>query len=119
LFITLFSVLEDLTGSLRVVLYLCWCLTCSVLHLQSKDKNVFTKLGPYAWIAGAILSAETLLVIKLSHGEFTAPFPDRVKIAWGVFGAVLMIVLVGWQLWIWISSYLRRASPPQENKKSR
>jgi phosphatidylserine synthase 2 len=77
--------------------------------------NVFTKLGPYAWISGAILSAETLLVVKFGRGEFTAPFPERVKIAWGIFGASLTVVLVGWQLWIWIFSYLQRASPPNES----
>ena len=79
--------------------------------VQSDNQNVFTKLGPYAWLCGAVLCTEVLIIIKFGREEFTAPFPQRVKIFWGIVGAVIAAVLVGWQSWIWGRQYLRRASP--------
>ena len=78
---------------------------------------MLTKLGPYAWLSGAILFTETLIVIKFGRGEFTAPFPERVKQAWAAFGASLALFLVGWQLYIWARSYMRRASPQTAAKR--
>jgi hypothetical protein len=89
----------------------------SVVRVQSSDKNVFVKLGAYAWLAGAILFTEVLIIIKFGRGEFTAPFPERVKLAWGAFGATLAAILVVWQLSIWARGYLRKTSPQRGGKK--
>jgi hypothetical protein len=80
-------------------------------HVQGDSKDVFNKLGSYAWLAAAILAAELLNVAKLGQGEFTAPFPDHIKIAWGVAGTVFAVSMVAWQIWIWLNSYWSKASP--------
>jgi hypothetical protein len=90
---------------------------CPTLWLQNTDQNVFAKLGPYAWLAGAVLFTEILIVIKFGRGEFTAPFPEHVVLAWSIFGAVLFTGLIVWQVWIWSSAYFKRASPMGKGKK--
>ena len=80
--------------------------------LQGKSGDVFNKLGTFAWLAGAILGAELLNVAKLGRGEFTAPFPYHIKLAWSIFGGALALFLVVWQAWIWGSNYVSNASPP-------
>jgi formate/nitrite transporter FocA (FNT family) len=86
--------------------------------MQSNDQNVFTKLGPYAWLAGAILATETLIVIKFGREEFTAPFPERVKIFWAAFFSVLAVVMVIWQLTLWTSSYMRKGKSGKQVKRA-
>ena len=80
--------------------------------LQGKSGDVFNKLGTFAWLAGAILGAELLNVAKLGRGEFTAPFPDHIKLAWSIVGAAFVVFLAVWQASIWGSSYVSKASPP-------
>lgn len=80
--------------------------------LQGKSKDVFNRLGSFAWLAAAILGAELLNVAKLGRGEFTAPFPEHVKLAWSTVGVVVVVFLAGWQARIWVSSYVSKASPP-------
>ena len=86
--------------------------------MQSNDQNVFTKLGPYAWLAGAILATETLIVVKFGREEFTAAFPERVKVFWAVFFSVLTAVMGVWQLTIWTSSYMRKGKSRAQKKRS-
>lgn len=85
--------------------------------LQSETTDVWRKLGSFTWLAIAMVCTEILLVIKLGHGEFTAPFPERVKVAWGIFGAVFGISMAVWQIKIWVSSYYQRATPHSAPKK--
>ena len=85
--------------------------------MQSNDNNVLIKLGPYAWLAGAILFMETALVIKFAHNEFTAPFPEHIVKAWSIFGAVLAASLIIWQCMIWGRGYIKKASPQGKMKK--
>ena len=86
-------------------------------HMQSEESNALIKLGPYAWLAGAILFMETALVIKFAHNEFTAPFPRHIVQVWAIFGAVLVVSLVAWQCLIWGRSYVNKASPQGKIKK--
>ena len=85
--------------------------------LQSSNQNVFIKLGPYAWLCGAILFTEILVIIKFGRDEFTAPFPDHIKIAWGIFGSAVATLLVTWQTSIWVSRYFNRNNPKQVGAK--
>ena len=85
--------------------------------MQGDDQNVFTKLGPYAWLAGAVLSTEVLIIVKFGRDEFTAPFPERIKVAWSIFGAAMAALLVVWQVALWVAQFRRRASPPGARKK--
>lgn len=82
------------------------------LCLQDKSGDVFNRLGSFAWLAAAILGAELLNVAKLGRGEFTAPFPDHIKLAWSVAGGLFVLFLAGWQAKLWTSRYVKSASPP-------
>jgi hypothetical protein len=79
--------------------------------MQSGSGDFFHKLGANAWLATAILAAEILNIIKMGQGEFTAPFPRSVTLAWTIAGCVLVVGMAVWQASLWISTYLRKASP--------
>lgn len=72
---------------------------------------MFNKLGSNAWLAAAILAAEVLNIVKLGHGEFTAPFPEHIKLAWTIAGTVFASGMVIWQVLLWVSQYMAKASP--------
>jgi hypothetical protein len=69
--------------------------------VQEGSPDIFSKLGSYAWLAAAILSCETLNVIKMGHGEFTAPFPRVVVWCWSLLGGITAIVLLACQVRLW------------------
>lgn len=52
--------------------------------IESNESNVFTKLGPFAWLGTAVALAETLICIKFGKGLFPKPWPRRVLLAWGL-----------------------------------
>ena len=79
--------------------------------LQGDSGDVFNKLGSNAWLAAAILAAEVLNIVKLGHGEFTSPFPEHIKMAWGVAAIAFVTGMVIWQVALWISMYMSKASP--------
>jgi phosphatidylserine synthase 2 len=79
--------------------------------LQGQSQDVFSKLGSYAWLACAILAMEILNIIKLGQGEFTAPFPASVQIAWSITGGFFVLGMLVWQISIWVSKYRRNTTP--------
>jgi len=85
---------------------------------QGDSRDVFRKLGSFTWLAIATLMMEVLNIIKLGHGEFTAPFPRRIVIAWSVAGALFVTVLAAWQVAIWVRAYRAKASPTIAAKKA-
>ena len=46
----------------------------------------------------AIAFVETLAAIKFGNGMFTAPWPKKVVVAWGVAAAVTVVVLTTWSI---------------------
>ena len=64
--------------------------------IESNSSDVFTKLGPFAWLTIAIALAETLAVIKFGKGMFPAPWPRGVLLAWGAAAAVFGTVFALW-----------------------
>lgn len=93
-----------------------WSLIGQTL-VQSETTDVWRKLGSFTWLAIAMVCTEVLLVIKLGHGEFTAPFPENVKLAWGIFAVVFGVSMGAWQVTIWVKSYQRKATPHTAPKK--
>jgi hypothetical protein len=93
-------------------------LDCVALPMQGKSRDVFNRLGTFAWLAAAILGAEIMNIAKLGRGEFTAPFPEHIKLAWSIAAGGLVIFLAVWQTQIWVSNYLQKASPmvPEKEK---
>ena len=83
---------------------------------QGDSGDVFNKLGSNAWLAAAILAGEVLNIVKLGHGEFNAPFPEHIKVAWAIAASVFVTGMIVWQVALWISQYMAKASP--KTKKS-
>lgn len=55
-----------------------------------------TKLGSFAWTGVFLALVEVLICIKFGRGEFTAPFPKPVVLAWSL---LLGGSLLGWIVW--------------------
>lgn len=64
--------------------------------LESDAKNIFTKLGTFAWLAMAIAVVETLICIKFSKGLFPQPWPTHVLWAWGIASVVFTVTFGTW-----------------------
>lgn len=64
--------------------------------IDSDESDIFNKLGPFAWLATAVALAETLLCIKFGAGMFSAPWPRRVLLAWGISGALFVSFMIVW-----------------------
>eukprot|EP00898_Chlorokybus_atmophyticus_P003612 jgi/Chlat1/4251/Chrsp27S04325 len=67
-------------------------------HFIDADEGVAHKMGPYAWMAFAIIIAEILVEFKFGRGEFPQPWPKHVLVAWGMVGAAFVIFLPAWAI---------------------
>ncbi|EFN55835.1 hypothetical protein CHLNCDRAFT_30982 [Chlorella variabilis] len=72
--------------------------------LESPSRNIFTKLGTFAWLAMAIAVVETLICIKFSKGLFPQPWPREVLVAWGLAVTVFGVVFGTWSYRYYVSS---------------
>lgn len=50
------------------------------------------RLGASTWVAGAILGAETTIIVKFSEGLFHEPFPNHIWVPW----TITITVLIFW-----------------------
>ncbi len=58
-----------------------------------------SKLGTFAWLCLACFALETLVVVKLGAGLFSAPLPPRVRACWAAGFVALGGAWVAWVLW--------------------
>ncbi|KAK9815001.1 hypothetical protein WJX73_004520 [Symbiochloris irregularis] len=68
------------------------------LFIESDNSDLFNKLGPSAWLACAVVLAETLVCVKFGRGMFPEPWPPRVLWAWGSFLAVFGTFMAVWSV---------------------
>jgi hypothetical protein len=68
------------------------------------------KLGTFAWLSLACFALESLVVVKLGAGLFSAPLPPRVRVCWS---AGLVALGGAWAVWA-----LRSRVRPLQNKSS-
>lgn len=87
------------------------------VFLEGDSRDVFRKLGSFTWLAVAVLSSEVLLIVKMAHGEFTAPFPPTIVLAWSIAGSVFASFLAVWQMSIWIKRYRAQATPVYKKRQ--
>ena len=52
-------------------------------------------MGQHVWLMLATIGTELLAIVKWSKGQYTAPLPTPVRIAWSVGAALLVLYPVG------------------------
>ncbi|OMJ30094.1 Phosphatidylserine synthase 2 [Smittium culicis] len=57
------------------------------------------KIGIHAWLMGATILTELLIIFKFSSGEFTNPFPKHVVYGWSIAFSLVTLYPV-WQFFI-------------------
>jgi phosphatidylserine synthase 2 len=53
------------------------------------------RMGQHVWLLLATIGTELLAIVKWSKGQFPAPLPTPVRIAWLVGAALLVLYPVG------------------------
>lgn len=77
---------------LRSILYaFAGCAGVRELYQYCTDPASANGIGAQAWILGATVVVEWLVIAKWSQGMFTEPFPVAVKVFWMIFGSGLVI----------------------------
>ena len=66
------------------------------IFIDSKETDIFNKLGPFAWLATAVAVAETLVCAKFGRGMFPKPWPTTVLLAWGAAGLTFASFIMVW-----------------------
>lgn len=69
--------------------------------------SVFQKLGSFCWLGIALALVEVLVSIKFGRGEFTAPWPRAVLLAWGTALSAGAAALAWWS-WRYYYAQARR-----------
>ena len=68
------------------------------LFIESDYNDLFNKLGPSAWLAAAVVFAETLICVKFGRGMFPEPWPPRVLWAWGIALGAFSALMAVWSV---------------------
>ena len=58
------------------------------MFINSNETDIVNKLGPFAWLAIAVGTVETLIVVKFGRGLFPKAWPRNTLLAWGASGGV-------------------------------
>ncbi|KAF8272810.1 PSS-domain-containing protein [Lactarius quietus] len=69
------------------------------------------RMGQHVWLLLATIGTELLAIVKWSKGQFPAPLPTPVRIAWSVGAALLVLYPVGQFGMPSARRYLRRRLP--------
>ena len=77
------------------------------MFIETGQKDVFNKLGPFAWLGIALSLVETLIVIKFGRGMFPNQWPRNTLLAWGFTGGLFALVMTVWSIY----HYLLRPKP--------
>lgn len=87
------------------------------VFIESPDLSA-AKLGSNAWLALAVLIVEILVVVKNGKGQFTAPWPRHVVVAWTIALTVVITYLITWHRKITSASRRDEAASRAPAKKT-
>ncbi|KAH9038319.1 phosphatidylserine synthase 2 [Lactarius pseudohatsudake] len=71
--------------------FLCALPAVRELYQYINDPRKAVRMGQHVWLMLATIGTELLAIVKWSKGQFPAPLPTTVKIAWS-FGAALVVL---------------------------
>jgi phosphatidylserine synthase 2 len=49
------------------------------------------RLGQHVWLMLATIGTELLAIVKWSNGQFPAPLPTHIRVAWTIGAALLVL----------------------------
>ena len=71
---------------------------CRYVFIENNETDFVNKLGPFAWLAIAMSTVETLIVVKFGKGMFPNPWPRTTLLVWAAVLSVFCVVMAAWSV---------------------
>lgn len=78
------------------------------VFIESDSRDVFNKLGPFAWLGSAVVLTEVLIIVKFGRRMFPEPWPPRVLYVWVAFLAISAVAMTIWSIQHYVLGHRRQ-----------
>ncbi|KAI7864644.1 phosphatidyl serine synthase-domain-containing protein [Spinellus fusiger] len=88
---------EHILNTYRLILLFFFALPAAREVYQYISDSSAKRVGAHAWLIIFNIMTETLICLKFSENEFTAPAPVVVKVAWSIIFTLILAVFPVWK----------------------